>query len=112
MASPTSTLERIKGSAELSTGFIYAVSRTGVTGESSDLSVEAAGLVQNCKKWAKCSVLLGFGLSNAEQIRAAGEVSDGAIVGSALVRWLAENWKGAESQVNLLEFCQTLVPTN
>ena len=94
LAAPTSPDERLRRVAEASRGFVYAVSRTGVTGERDAISEEAAPLVRRLKALTGEPVVLGFGLSTPEQVKAAAEVADGVVVGSALVRFLEEHPHG------------------
>jgi tryptophan synthase alpha chain len=94
LAAPTSPDERLKRVAEASRGFVYAVSRTGVTGEREVISEEAAPLVRRIKALTGEPVVLGFGLSTPAQVKAAAEVADGVVVGSALVRFLEEHPQG------------------
>lgn len=91
LAAPTSPEARLKRVADCSRGFVYAVSRTGVTGERDALSADAAGLVGRLKTLTGLPVALGFGLSTPEQVRAAAEAADGVVVGSAIVRFLEED---------------------
>ncbi len=94
LASPTSPADRLRRVAEASRGFIYAISRTGVTGERQALSAEAAPLVERLRGLTDVPVVLGFGLSTPEQVAEAGRVADGVVVGSALVRFLEEQPEG------------------
>jgi tryptophan synthase alpha chain len=94
LAAPTSPDERLRRVAEASRGFVYAISRTGVTGERKALSDDARPLVERLKRHTKEPVAIGFGISTPEQFRAAGEVADGVVVGSALVRFLEESPEG------------------
>ena len=94
LASPTSPPERLKRVAEASRGFVYAVSRTGVTGERQALSRDARPLVERLRALTDVPVALGFGLSTPEQVREAAAVADGVVVGSALVRFLEEHPEG------------------
>jgi tryptophan synthase alpha chain len=94
LASPTSSDTRLRRVAEASRGFVYAVSRTGVTGERESLSSDAAPLVERIKTMTDEPVVLGFGISTPELVAAAAQVSDGAVVGSALVRYLEEHPDG------------------
>jgi len=94
LASPTSPDERLARIARASRGFVYAVSRTGVTGEQHVLSDEAASLVARVRGLTDEPVALGFGISTPEQFAAAGAVADGVVVGSALVRFLEERPDG------------------
>ncbi len=94
LAAPTSPDERLRGVAAASRGFVYAVSRTGITGERVSLSDEAWPLVGRIKALTNEPVALGFGISTPEQFRAAADVADGVVVGSALVRFLEEKPDG------------------
>ena len=94
LASPTSPPKRLRRVAEASRGFVYAISRTGVTGERHALSTEAAPLVERLRALTDVPVALGFGLSTPEHVREAGKVADGVVVGSALVRFLEEQPEG------------------
>jgi len=94
LAAPTSPDERLKAVCTVSRGFVYAVSRTGVTGERDALSAQAVPLVQRLRRWTEEPVALGFGLATPEQVAAAADVADGAVVGSALVRFLEEQPDG------------------
>src|SRR4051812_49257226 len=94
LAAPTSPDERLRRGAAASRGFVYAVSRTGVTGERDVISEEAGPLVRRIKALTREPVVLGFGLSTPEQVKAAAEVADGVVVGSALVRFLEEHPRG------------------
>jgi tryptophan synthase alpha chain len=94
LASPTSPPERLRRVAEASRGFVYAISRTGVTGERQALSGDARPLVERLRALTTVPVALGFGLSTPEQVREAAAVADGVVVGSALVRFLEEHPEG------------------
>ena len=94
LASPTSPDARLTLVAGASRGFVYAVSRTGVTGEQAAFSAEARPLVDRLKALTAEPVVLGFGLSTPEQVSAAAAVADGVVVGSALVRFLEEHPEG------------------
>jgi tryptophan synthase alpha chain len=94
LAAPTSPPERLKRVAEASRGFVYAISRTGVTGERQALSEDARPLVERLRALTDVPVALGFGLSTPDQVREAAAVADGVVVGSALVRFLEEHPEG------------------
>jgi tryptophan synthase alpha chain len=94
LAAPTSPPERLRRVAEASRGFVYAISRTGVTGERRELSDEARPLVQRLRALTDVPVALGFGLSSPEQVAEAAAVADAVVVGSALVRFLEEQPDG------------------
>ncbi len=90
LLAPTSTEERIRAVAAASTGFIYCVSRTGVTGVRDALPEGLAELVARIKAQTATPVCVGFGISRPSQAREVAKVADGVIVGSALVQMLEE----------------------
>jgi tryptophan synthase alpha chain len=85
LAAPTSTDERLKLVAKHASGFIYAVSRAGVTGARETLSAEAEKLVNRLRQFSSLPIAVGFGISNAEQVRDVQRYADAAVVGSAIV---------------------------
>jgi len=98
LAAPTSTDERLKRIAEVSTGFVYAVSRTGVTGTRKQLTDDGRRLVRRLRKYTKLPIAVGFGISTPEQFAAVGKFADAAVVGSAIVEVIERNpGKEAES---------------
>ncbi len=88
LLAPTSTDERIRFVAEQSSGFIYCVSITGVTGVRERLPEDVRDLVRRIKAVTPLPVCVGFGISTAEQARQVAEIADGVIVGSAIVSLL------------------------
>ena len=94
LAAPTSPDDRLHRVAEASRGFVYAVSRTGVTGERQALSDDARPLVERLRARTAVPVALGFGISTPEQVAQAGAMADGVVVGSALVRFLEDHPEG------------------
>jgi tryptophan synthase alpha chain len=91
LLSPTSTRERINKVAEASSGFLYYVSRTGVTGEQNELAGDLVRDVKRLRRRVGQPLAVGFGISSPAQVAAVGEVADGVVVGSALVRLIEEN---------------------
>jgi tryptophan synthase alpha chain len=91
LAAPTSTDKRLRRIAEVSTGFVYAVSRTGVTGVRHQLPEDAGKLVRRIRKYTKLPIAVGFGISTPEQFAAVGEFADAAVVGSAIVETIERN---------------------
>jgi tryptophan synthase alpha chain len=85
LAAPTSPDKRLKAIAEVSQGFVYAISRVGITGTQQKIAGDAWELVTRLRQFTKLPIAVGFGISNAEHVRAVGEFADAAIVGSALV---------------------------
>ena len=91
LAAPTSTDVRLKAIAKNSSGFIYAVSRLGVTGARKELSGDAKDLIKRLRKYTRLPIAVGFGISNAEQFSAAAKFADGVVVGSAIVETIERN---------------------
>jgi tryptophan synthase alpha chain len=91
LAAPTSTERRLKLVAEYSTGFVYLISRTGVTGERASLSDGVAPLVESMRRITRLPLAVGFGISTAGQACAVGAVADAVVVGSAFVRVIEQN---------------------
>lgn len=91
LAAPTSSRRRLELVAKYSTGFVYLVSRTGVTGEQSSVSDSVEPLVNAMRAVTSLPLAVGFGISTAEQVRAVGAVADGVVVGSAFERAIEEN---------------------
>ena len=85
LVAPTSTDERLKLVAQRASGFIYAVSRAGVTGAQSAVSAEAEKLVNRMRQFSELPIAVGFGISNAEQVRDVNRYADAVVVGSAIV---------------------------
>lgn len=92
LASPTSTDERIERVAAASTGFLYLVSRTGVTGERQSLSAAVQPLVERARRFTRLPLAVGFGVSTPEQVRAVQSIADAAVVGSAVVHAIEERY--------------------
>ena len=85
LVAPTSTDERLKLVAERASGFIYAVSRAGVTGTRETVSAEAEKLVNRLRKFSELPVAVGFGISSAAQVADVHRYADAVVVGSAIV---------------------------
>lgn len=88
---PTTTKQRMKLISRVSTGFIYYVSLTGVTGIRQNLPEDLKSSLRAVKKITSKPVCVGFGVSNPRQVQELGEVCDGVIVGSAIVKKIREN---------------------
>jgi tryptophan synthase alpha chain len=91
LAAPTSPDGRLKRIAEASRGFVYAVSRTGVTGTRQQLAGDAEKLVRRLRRVTKLPIAVGFGISNAEQFVEVGKFADAVVVGSAIVETVERN---------------------
>ncbi len=86
LLAPTSTRQRIQKVTEASTGFVYYVSRTGVTGATGELPKSLLKEAKSLRRRVKMPLAVGFGINTAEQVGAVGKVADGVVVGSELVR--------------------------
>jgi len=85
LAAPTSPDARLQAIAQQSRGFIYAISRVGITGTQQSVAADAAALVARIRRWTKLPVAVGFGISNAEHFAQVGGFADAAVIGSAIV---------------------------
>jgi tryptophan synthase alpha chain len=90
LAAPSSSDARLAAAVELSRGFVYAVSTMGITGARSDVDSAARGLVERLRAVGATSTCVGVGISTPEQVHEVLEYADGAIVGSMLVKALAD----------------------
>src|ERR1700722_3565769 len=106
LAAPTSPDSRLKLIAQVSTGFIYAISRTGVTGARQQMTGDAKALVKRIRRFTKLPVAVGFEISTAAQFSAVGKFADGAVVGSAIVHAIEQN-PGREA-ASVAEFVRSL----
>jgi tryptophan synthase alpha chain len=101
LAAPTSTQRRLELVAKYSTGFVYLVSRTGVTGERSTVSDAVTPLVNAMRRATELPLAVGFGISTADQVRTVGSVADGVVVGTAVVRVVEQNASSADLPAKL-----------
>jgi len=85
LAAPTSPDERLEAIATHSKGFVYAISRVGITGTQQNLTSDAAPLVARIRRWTRLPVAVGFGISNSEHVAQVGRFADAAVIGSAIV---------------------------
>ncbi len=105
---PTTALVRVKPIADASTGFIYYVSLTGVTGAKQNLLKRAAAGIRRVRRMTNKPVCAGFGISTPEQVRAFGRVADGVIVGSAIVKVIEKNTGQRGLVKNVVRFVRNL----
>ena len=107
LAAPTSPDERLKAIAEASQGFVYAISRVGITGTQTELASDAEGLVKRLRQFTKLPIALGFGVSTPEHVKTVGGFADAAVVGSAIVG-LVEKTPAADAAKAVGEFVRNL----
>ena len=91
LAAPTSPDARLEKIAAVTRGFVYAISRVGITGTQTALASDAAQLVERLRRYTKLPVAVGFGVSNAEHFAAVGEFADAAVIGSAIVQIIEQS---------------------
>jgi tryptophan synthase alpha chain len=104
LAAPTSSERRLKRIVQASSGFVYAVSRAGVTGARQHLTDDAEKLVRRLRRHSPLPIAVGFGISTAAQVAAVGKFADAAVVGSAIVETIERNpGKEPESVAQFIE---------
>ncbi len=106
LAAPTSPDERLRSVAKYSKGFVYAISRTGITGTRQEVAGDAQSLVRRLRALTKLPIAVGFGVSNVAQFQQVGEFADAVVIGSAIVQ-LIENNPGHEAAA-VAEFLKRL----
>lgn len=94
LAAPTSPDDRLKAICEVSRGFVYAVSRTGITGTRQEVASDASSLVKRIKQFTSLPVAVGFGISNAQQFAEVTSFADAAVVGSGIVQVIERAGRG------------------
>lgn len=102
LAAPTSTDQRLDAIAGAASGFVYAISRTGVTGAGQQAPPEVAALVGRIRERTHLPVCVGFGISAPAHVRMVCEVADGAVVGSWLVDLLASEWRDGAGRARVV----------
>jgi len=109
LAAPTSPDERLRRIAEASKGFVYAISRVGITGTQQTLAVDAQQLVARLRRYTKLPIAVGFGVSNSDHVAALSGFADAAVIGSAIVA-LVEQSTPAEAPNSIARFIKGLRP--
>ncbi len=108
LAAPTSTERRLRLIAENSSGFIYLVSRTGITGEQASLSEAAAPLANRMRALTDLPIAVGFGISTPQQVAEVARLSDGVVVGSAIVKFIETHASESDLADQLEAFTRNL----
>src|SRR5438552_11882303 len=108
LAAPTSTPRRLRLVAEYSTGFVYLVSRTGVTGERDSISAAVAPLVRSVREVTDLPLAVGFGVSTPEHVAELGRQAEAVVVGSAIMRLIEQNAGNASLELQLESFVREL----
>jgi tryptophan synthase alpha chain len=109
LVAPTTSNERLARIAQHARGFIYAVSRAGVTGEREQLTRDAEALVKRVRSVSDLPVAVGFGISSPEQVRAVWRFADAAVVGSAIVNQVEKLGDSPDLVKHVGEFARSLV---
>ena len=110
LVAPTSTDARLKMIADRASGFIYAVSRAGVTGARTDISGEAAKLVRRVRAVSALPVAVGFGISDSQQVEEVWSFAEAAVVGSALVAEIEHEAGSPDLVAKIGAFARRLMP--
>ena len=110
LVAPTSTDTRLELIAKRASGFIYAVSRAGVTGTRETVSAEAEKLVNRVRRFSKLPVAVGFGISNRSQVVDVLRYADAAVVGSAIVQELERIGGESDIAARIGKFARDLIP--
>jgi tryptophan synthase alpha chain len=108
LLSPTTSDGRLRQAAALGSGFLYAISRLGVTGAREDLAEGADDMVRRIRAVTDLPVALGFGISKPEHVRRVGQWADAAVVGSALVSVIAEAGQSSDLNTRVEEYVRWL----
>jgi tryptophan synthase alpha chain len=114
LLAPTSGKDRIEAVGEASSGFVYYVSRTGVTGERAAVRAELEREIKRVRRKCGLPLAVGFGISTPEQVAAVGRIADGVVVGSALVRLVEQHGRSGDVvevvEAKVRELCAGLAP--
>jgi len=108
LLSPTTSDERLRKAAALGSGFLYAISRLGVTGARSEIADGAEDMVKRIRRVSDLPVALGFGISKPDHVRRIGQWADAAVVGSALVNVIAEAGRSPDLNTRVEEYVRWL----
>ena len=109
LIAPTTTPERIERICAGAAGFIYYVSREGVTGVQTNVASSLAERVTEIRRHTKLPIAVGFGISNAEQAREVARFADGVVVGSAIVQKIADHAEASNLPTRIREFVTPLI---
>ncbi|MDQ3042924.1 MAG: tryptophan synthase subunit alpha [Acidobacteriota bacterium] len=110
LAAPTSSDDRLKKICDKASGFVYAVSRAGVTGARNEMSDEAENLVKRLRHFTDLPIAVGFGISTAAQLKEVCRYADAAVVGSAIVKEIERTAESGDVIGNVREFVKNLLP--
>ena len=109
LVAPTSTDERLQIVAARASGFIYAVSRAGITGAQAEMSAEAEKLVSRVRRFSDLSVAVGFGISTPKQVADVWRYADAAVIGSAIVSEIEQARSADDAVARVGRFARELI---
>jgi tryptophan synthase alpha chain len=109
LAAPTTSDKRLAQIAQQAQGFIYAISRAGVTGERDEMTRDAEALVKRVRSFTDLPVAVGFGISSPVQVRTVWRFADAAVVGSAIVKQIEKLGDSPDLVKHIGEFARSLV---
>ena len=104
LAAPTSSDQRLQKIREVSRGFVYLVARTGVTGSQTDVEASVPKMVERLRRYTQLPIAVGFGITSAQDVSKVWQYADGAVVGSAIVRFIEEHRSDAQLARKLGEY--------
>jgi len=111
LVAPTTTDERLERIAARARGFIYAVSRAGVTGARDEMSSTAEDLVKRVRKFTALPVAVGFGISTRQQVESTWKYADAAVVGSAIVNEIGQATNAKDAVQRVSKFVRSILPS-
>ena len=111
LVAPTTTDERLERIAARARGFVYAVSRAGVTGARNEISSTAEELVKRVRKFTALPVAVGFGISTRQQVESTWKYADAAVVGSAIVNEIGQATDGKDAVKRVSKFVRAVLPS-
>src|SRR5262245_23876720 len=109
LVAPTTSDKRLAQIVQQAHGFIYAISRAGVTGERDEMTRDAEALVKRVRSVSNLPVAVGFGISSPEQVRSVWSFADAAVVGSAIVKQIEKFGSSPDLVAHISEFARSLV---
>jgi tryptophan synthase alpha chain len=111
LAAPTTSTDRLHRIAAASTGFIYFVARTGVTGAQSEVSISLPTEIQRVRKVTSQKIAIGFGISSPAQFHDVGKLADAVVVGSHLIDLISKSQDPTTAEQNLRTFAKLCLAT-
>ena len=111
LAAPTSSDERLQAISKVSSGFLYLVARTGVTGHPTDVAKSVPATLERIRKYTDLPVAVGFGITSKEDVKLVWQLAQGAVVGSAIVEFIAANIETCDLPARVGSMVQNLIPS-